>query len=482
MMGCPVSGPPSAFVRAGLPTGDGALWFATNQGLARFDGAEWRIFTTTDGLPSDNVQTIASGEDVLWAGTDKGLAYFQDGAWQTVLLDDVRAMSSGPDGALWFFNADGLFKFAPDGRTLTPIPLPPISQVYDQLATAGGFWLAADAGVFFWPTGAAVAADWQTFLAVDGQLMGEITALAETADGHLAAGSAQGVWQLVDEVWVLRPYPVLSQSPITRLVATDDDALLVGTYDGRVYRVRPEGVIREKPTPLGNEHSPVSAIILVDGALWVAHFGGGVSYSEGVPGERVWRRFVADDGLQTAMVNSVAVGQEDEVWLGTDNGLLSVNNQRDGECQFVQSGEPPAWMGVLVDGQGQVWGVNGPTFWRLENGEKVRSGTLAMPVTAVAPDGSVWVVTESGLVRHAGGQRQTVSTAAISGSVTALTPGVNGVMWVGTTEGIFWYDGRVWTHFTTADGLAANHVTHIALATDGVAWISTVGGLSRWSP
>ncbi len=484
MVVCPVSGPSSAFVRAGLQMADGTVWFATNQGLARFDDPNWRIFTTRDGLPSNNVQAITLNRDVLWAGTDNGLAYWQDGMWRTVLLDDVRALSSGPDGLLWFFNADGLFTLAPDGRTLTPIPLPPVRQVYDQLATTDGFWLATDAGVLFWPVAdATTGTDWQTFPTVDGQPMGEVTALAQAADGRVWAGADQGLWQLTAEgVWVLRPLPGLQRSPVTHLVADTDGSWLAGSYDGRVYRLTAGEIIPEKLMPLGNEHSPVSSILPVGEALWVAHFGGGVSYSKGSPGEREWQRFMTDDGLQEAAVNSVALGQDDVAWLGTDRGLLSISPQNEEVCRFMQSGDPPTWAGVLVDGQGDVWGVNGPTFWRLVEGEKVRSGTLAMPVTAVASDGSVWVATENGLVRHAGGQRQTVSLATISGSVTALAPGANGVIWVGTTEGIFWYDGRVWTHFTTADGLAANHVTHLVLATDGGVWVNTVGGVSRWSP
>lgn len=479
---CPVMGTPSVFVRAGLLVPDDALWFATDQGLARFDGENWRIFTTLDGLPSDNVQTITLSGEILWAGTDKGLAFFQDGEWRTVLLDNVRALSSGPEGTLWFFNADGLFAFTPDGRALTPIPLPPVQQVYDQLATADGFWLAADAGAFFWPVGAAEVADWQTFAAVDGQPIGEVTALAQTADGRLYAGSAQGVWQLADEgVWLLRPLPGQERSPITRLVVDADGSLLAGTFDGRVYRVAAGEIVIEKPMPSGSERAPVSAILPVGEALWVAHFGGGVTWGEGNAGERAWQRVATDESLPAA-VNSLAASADGDAWLGTDRGLLSLRGGEVTVCQMEQSGEPPTWAGVLVDRQGQVWGVNGPTFWRLDGGNRVRSGTLVKAVTAVAPDGAVWVVTESGLVRHMAGRRQIVTTPAPFAQITALTPAANGALGVGTTAGLYWYDGRAWTHFTAADGLAANHVTHVAVTTDGSVWVGTRGGVSWLRP
>lgn len=482
MVVCPQTGPPSAFVRAGLQTADGALWFATNKGLARTVGENWQTFTTANGLPSDNVQTLTLANGVLWAGTNKGLAYYQDGRWHTVLVDDMRALTSGPDGTLWFFNAAGLFRMMAGDQFPTPVPLPAISQVYDQLANEAGLWLATDGGVYFLPEGAALAESWQTFPTADEQLMGEATALAQTADGRVWAGTDEGLWRLEDGVWGLRPLPVLHNVPKTRLVVDADGSLLVGSYDGRVYRVTPDGVIRVKPTPLGNEHSPVSVIIPAAETMWVAHFGGGVSRSPNTQEERVWQRLAIDDEMQTAVVNSIAVDQGGMVWLGTDKGLLSIRCQEGVFCQFEQGGESPDWAGVLADSNGQIWGVNGQMFWRLEAGEKVRSGVLAEPVTAVAGDGAVWVVTESGLVRHAHGRRELISTEFITGEITALAPAANGVLWVGTTTGLFWYDGRVWTHLTAADGLAANQVTHIAVAADGTVWIGTAGGVSRFMP
>jgi ligand-binding sensor domain-containing protein len=37
-----------------------------------------------------------------------------------------------------------------------------------------------------------------------------------------------------------------------------------------------------------------------------------------------------------------------------------------------------------------------------------------------------------------------------------------------------------WTSYTTADGLAERHVSAIAIADDGVVWLGTWGGLSRF--
>jgi len=59
----------------------GQLWAGTQNGLARWNGQDWKRFTTLDGLSGNVVRAIA--EDAggnLWVGTEnQGLNYFKDG-------------------------------------------------------------------------------------------------------------------------------------------------------------------------------------------------------------------------------------------------------------------------------------------------------------------------------------------------------------------------------------------------------------------
>ena len=59
----------------------GQLWAGTQNGLARWNGQDWKLFTTLDGLSGNVVRAIA--EDAggnLWVGTEnQGLNYFKDG-------------------------------------------------------------------------------------------------------------------------------------------------------------------------------------------------------------------------------------------------------------------------------------------------------------------------------------------------------------------------------------------------------------------
>jgi ligand-binding sensor domain-containing protein len=106
-------------VRAVTP--DGLVWGTVpERGLASFDGGSWTdgeswtVHTTADGLPLDNVNVLAVAPDgALWVGTNSGAARFDresppDKAWIAYTTENglasntVRAIAFGPNGEVWF--------------------------------------------------------------------------------------------------------------------------------------------------------------------------------------------------------------------------------------------------------------------------------------------------------------------------------------------------------------------------------------------
>src|ERR1700751_6316662 len=69
-------GLPQNSVHAILQTNDGFLWIATEDGLARFDGLNFRVFQQANepALTSGDICCLAEGKrNVLWIGTADGL-------------------------------------------------------------------------------------------------------------------------------------------------------------------------------------------------------------------------------------------------------------------------------------------------------------------------------------------------------------------------------------------------------------------------
>ena len=73
--------------------------------------------------------------------------------------------------------------------------------------------------------------------------------------------------------------------------------------------------------------------------------------------------------------------------------------------------------------------------------------------------------------------------------MTCITIAPDGALWFGTSNwllaeghGLSRFDGKSWTSYTSANGLANNEVQSIAVAPDGALWFGTMGGVSRYSP
>ena len=56
---------------------DGAMWFATNNGVQRYDGYRWTTYTTADGLAHNTIDCVMQDRDgVMWFETAGGINRF----------------------------------------------------------------------------------------------------------------------------------------------------------------------------------------------------------------------------------------------------------------------------------------------------------------------------------------------------------------------------------------------------------------------
>lgn len=119
---------PQDTIRAIAQTADGYLWLGTDEGLARFDGYEFTIFSKTDGgLPANSITALAAAADgSLWIGTSNGLALYRGGQFRTYttksgLPDDaITSLYTDHAGTLWIVAGVNLSRF--QGGAFTNFP------------------------------------------------------------------------------------------------------------------------------------------------------------------------------------------------------------------------------------------------------------------------------------------------------------------------------------------------------------------------
>jgi signal transduction histidine kinase len=84
-------GLPSDRVRAIEQDAEGALWFGTDNGLARYDGRRTQT-VSVEGLSQGRVNALKFDEGgALWIGTENGAAVTREGAWRA--LEETRGHS-----------------------------------------------------------------------------------------------------------------------------------------------------------------------------------------------------------------------------------------------------------------------------------------------------------------------------------------------------------------------------------------------------
>ena len=124
------TGLPQNTVHAIVQGRDGYLWIATEGGLVRFDGVEFRAYTraNTPGLPSDLIDDLMEDRDgVLWVSTSGGLARLRGGvmeafgAAQGIPATQVWRTFQDARGVVWALTAAGLFRI--EGERATRIEL-----------------------------------------------------------------------------------------------------------------------------------------------------------------------------------------------------------------------------------------------------------------------------------------------------------------------------------------------------------------------
>lgn len=106
---------PRPFIKDISQDKQGNIWVAAyGGGISRYDGNTWRVFTSADGLPSNNAQTIYfDREGNPGVITDKGVSSFNGTIWHTLTTKDglptgqIRTVATDNAGNLWFGSAGG---------------------------------------------------------------------------------------------------------------------------------------------------------------------------------------------------------------------------------------------------------------------------------------------------------------------------------------------------------------------------------------
>ena len=430
-------------------TPDGYLWFATWEGVVRYNGREFHVFDrgNVPELKDNGVRAMRLGRGgALWLGTSRGgVTRYRDGAWKTytqadgLAQDEIMDLLEDSRGRLWIATESAGIDLLYEGR-------------FTHFTRAGGlpsdvlYGFAEDSEGTVWAATADGLArfDGERFVALGDDLglpRGQVFTVSAGKDGELYVGTEQGLFHRVGTRF--EPLdPALPPDNVIRVLQDHEDAVWLGTVNGGLYRYTDHGV-EQLSSRRGLPNDRVSALFEDrERSLWIGT-NAGLMRLRDAP----FTTFTTEHGLPDAYVRSVVQADDDELWVGTSRGL------------------------------GRLQGGRFTTLTRADGlpGDSILS-------LAPARDGSMWIGTYSnGAVRWKDGVAETLSQAqGLPGNqVRALLEARDGTLWVGTTRGLARRRGGEVRTFTVADGLPRDFI--IALHEDraGQVWAGTANGLAR---
>ena len=281
-----------------LATGGDALWIGSfDGGLASLASGVWRRWRVADGLPSDWIDDLAFDGEKLWGATEKGVFWIVDGRVARPEAEELRKPTSAvfaAGGKVYLAQAGRVLVLSPEGLRAVEIPEKHPQRVW---ADGGEIWVAGLRGLY--------------------RVRGKAVERFGASDKRLPA----------DWVTAIAPW---------------EGGFLVGTYDGGLVHLSPEGA----PRPvLDKAWVNLGAIASSNGRVAVGEMEGGLWLQDG----GAWRHLRREDGLPSNDVTAVAF-EKDALWIGTREGLARLAMEGPRHAQGAETGEDTARIALRPTG------------------------------------------------------------------------------------------------------------------------------------
>lgn len=177
----------------------GNLWFGTiGAGVYRYDGKSFRNFTTQDGLAEDRVLCIAADKSGnIWFGTRRGVSRYNGESFRNFttkegLADNgVNTIIEDKNGNLWFGGDDPLCHY--DGKSFTKFATNAAGHILED--TKGNIWISGGGThnmALYRYDGNALSSGQAGFTQVT-KRAGQIFGILEDKNGDIWFGTEQGV-------------------------------------------------------------------------------------------------------------------------------------------------------------------------------------------------------------------------------------------------------------------------------------------------
>ncbi len=524
-------GLPSNYVSDIVQDKKGYLWFATDIGLAKFDGYHFENYTIEKGLSDNYIRCITTdSKGQVWCGTEAGgVAVVNDFGVRTIK------------------ESDGLFPG-------------PVSKIFAD--KEDNIWACCEEeGVSI------IAKDTvQTFKSDNSIISGTIFCHYLDSDGTVWLGTYEGVYYF-DSVFHYLKHPLLDQLIVRGITRDNSGWLWIASQDNGVFAIKGDSVISYNTGNGLTTNTTLSILKDKKGRIVVGTYDGGINiieenkvntrYSEASKDDAVWQLFEDSKGRiwGRTLENGVMLVHENEiksfskenalvsnyvlnifeddysnVWFVSEDGvskygkaffetfkegfvledknILSLFIDDDGTVYtgsysgfsvFHPDGEIKGYsneeglpeeptVGAILKNEGKLFlGTYGLSHYEnnvLRNYHDEDTNQKVSEVYAhdfIYKDSLIYGATELGLLvqdlRNSKFKFFKEEDGLVHNKLYSVAVDDRGRIWCGSAKGISVFDGKNFHNYTVRDGLPNNFCNDITFDDRGVAWIATDFGV-----
>ena len=334
----------------------GYLWFATKNGLNRFNGKEYKIYHREDGneqsLSNNSVTSITEDQEgFLWVGTSNGLNRIDLNTNEIkrynletngLVANSISTVYTDRSGCLWVGTWEGLNRYNREGDHFEYIP------IEDDTERAMIVTLLEDSSGRFW-----IGTRNKGLLLCDHQmnLISQFT--SESKNMPLNNNNITSIYEDdKKQIWVgcknsglnkinLRDNEVTSYTNLNsglsnnsvRCIIEWQGKLLIGTFDGifdldkateRIVKVAGYDDINKSLS----HYSVYCFCVDRDETLWVGTFAGGVNYLNMFTNRFILHKPQEELNIRTGIYGAITYESPEDLWIATEGyGLLNYNKR-----------------------------------------------------------------------------------------------------------------------------------------------------------
>jgi diguanylate cyclase (GGDEF)-like protein len=473
-------------------TPEGYLWFATWEGLVRYNGQDFRIFTpqTIPALKDHGIRYVSVGaKGKLIVSTSRGgVSVMEKDAWRTygkaegLPQDETVAAIEDTQGAIWVAHEDkGLSRIDTQGHVTLygkqqGLPSERMYAVYMDKNKV--IWAGSGAGLVRIENNRV-----QSFSVNEGLPSGAIYAILAAPEGGLYIGTHHGLYLGRNGKFnkITADFP---DEAVISLGLDNESNLWMGTVNRGILRFGKRGLENLDATA-GLPNNRVGVLYNDrEGNVWAGTNAGLVRFAD--------TPFVTYDnyqGLTDNYVRAIAQTSDGSVMIGTSRGLNHYKDEKITAIQDDPSLENDAILSLAPAKDGSVWAgmySTGLINWKdgvVRERLAKNSPIFGTQVRALLEDrnGSLWIGTALGLYRKRGAELKHYGAAEglPRDFIISLHESKSGKIWVGTSNGLGYVDGEKVGTVDVSSYLSAQDVFGFSEDADGTLWLATDRAILR---